>query len=969
MDQAPDMAWRGETMTSLPEPAGSSSATAGFRGWLARTKNLRALSRSMTPKSLPKPKEFKISYAAVLLGFLSNVLDAASMGLLVFPANGAMFEGLQAQSIAMFVASIVVCQAVFVLGGTNFSQSQGSMLVEVLPFMQNIATKLATVITDDKDALLATVVVAYALSALVLGILFLSLGFFQIDRWIAYFPETVLDGALGAIGLSLFLSGFEVAQRSSFEWTGEYLKSVFTSESMPVVVSALVLTAMLCSGIRVKKRSGSTKPRWNASILRRLDWEFRQICSNPFFTPAFNLTVGIVFWIIALISRSSMQSLVDHHWLFVTVPKGASFGSRMRFFEFWDLYKFNHVRWSALNEVIVEMVVLIIIGALNLPIYYPALADNLPDVPRNASIKKEFIGHGIANILAGLCGALPVLVVMSNTLFFARAYGKKSDSILVLFVTFLFFVFSKLLLPYIPVLCAALMVFFFGVELMAEALIPTWSTKSLLEYMVILGTMVACTALGFAQGVGVGLAATLAAQGFEHLADYEIRTCFVDLSTFVDAHVLSPKVLERLSENTDQSPRIGVIALSGTTSYTASSKIKQAIHTVQQHGCAALVIDLTYTVRIDRVAATAIAVERSNTHDGVLNHPPGFLLGVPMGSPRYEILAQSGVVCRDPSIVDAVTANQMIARSVWPMGEFSHVLAWLSAKATVTHPRLPRWARGSQTPIAMPSPARDASISRRDSYEIPLMPLPNIPPAPETIDPTLPIPIQWQACWDQLCCSVQSDTSSIMTKESKDSDTFDESELSPTAPKESLTWANKFVPVLEKYGRLSFYEPRTNLANATDTMPDVRIIVVGCLNSRSNAARIPISPHATASSPASKVDRSPADWAAMRPRLRRRHTDSETFTTPTNTVVEAFSQGDVVGLSELTFGEPWSLDLTTAGHLRSSCITIDFAAADVLNSAELAMALNTYNSHNHFRIHRIQDIYLQALDQGKQYKW
>lgn len=957
-------------MSSLPEHAETSSAKPRMREWLSRTKTLRALSRSMRPRSLPQNNEFQVSYAAVLLGFLMNVLDAASMGLLVFPANGAMFEGLQAQSIAMFVASIVICQTVFVLGGTNFSQSQGSMLVEVLPFMQNIATKLSNVITDDRDALLATIVVAYALSALVLGALFLSLGFFQIDRWIAYFPETVLDGALGAIGLSLFLSGFEVAQRSSFEWTGEYIKSLFTSKGMPVVVSALVLTAMLCSGVRVKKRSGSSKPRWSASVLRRLDWEFRQICSNPFFTPAFNLTVGLAFWIIALASRSSMQGLVDHHWLFVKVPEGATFASRMRFFEFWGLYKFNKVQWHALNEVIVEIIVLIVIGALNLPIYYPTLVENLPDVQRNVSIKKEFIGHGIANLLAGVCGALPVLVVMSNTLFFARAYGRKFDSILVLCSTFLFFVFSKLLLPYIPVLCAALMVFFFGVELMAEALVPTWSTKSLLEYLVILGTMAACTALGFAQGVGVGLAATLAAQGFEHLADYEIRTCFVDLSTFVEAHVLSPKVLERLSENFDQTPQIGVIALSGTTSYTAASKIKQAIHTVQQHGCAALVIDLTYTVRIDRVAASAIATERSNTHDGTKNHPPGFLLGVPTGSPRYETLVQSGVVCRDPSIVDAVTANQMIARSVWPMGEFSHVLAWLSARATVTHPRLPRWARESQSPIAVPSPARDASMSsRRASYDIPMVPLAQCPPGPETIDPTLPMSAQWQACWDQLCCLPPSDTASAITKELKESDSIDDGEMTSLSPKEARTWAEMFVPVLEKYGRLSFYEPRTNLANSTDTIPDVRIIVVGCLNAHSGVTRIPMSPHVSTSSPATKVGRTPADWAAMRPRLRRRNTESETVVSGERTIVEAFSQGDVVGLAELTFGESWSLDLTTAGHLRSSCITIDFAAADVQNHPELAMALNTYNSHNHFRIHRIQDIYLQALDQGKQYKW
>lgn len=998
-----------------PQPPSSSSRPQphGILSWLARTKNLRARSRPMRPQILSGSKPFKLAYAAILLGALMNILDAASMGLLVFPADGDMYHGLQAQSIAMFLASTVLNELVFVLGGTNFVQAQGEMLVEILPFMQNIANKLSAVINDDRDALLATTVTTYVLSSLILGVLLLALGFFQIDRWIAYFPQAVLDGALGAIGLSLFISGFEVAQRSSFEWSASYFHDLFTSNSMPVCVSAIVLTILLCTGVRVKKKSAMARPRWGASFFRRVEWEVRQICSNSFFTPGFVLLSGGAFWIAALASKRTMADLVEHHWLFMEVPPGATVGTRMRFFEFWQLFNFHLVRWGAIKQVAVEMVVLIVIGALNLPIYYPTLRDNLPNVPRSASIKKEFIGHGIANIITGLCGTLPCLVVMSNTLFFSRAGGQRIESACVMVLTFLFFIFSKLLLPYIPVLCAALMVFFFGIELMAEALVPTWTKKSLLEYFVILGTMATCTALGFAQGVGIGLAATLAVLGFEHLADYEIRTCFVPLAMLADAQGLSPKIVARLKqesmEQQQQQLDVGVISLAGTAGYTTATKLKQAIHAVQQRGCAALVIDLTYTVRIDRVAASAIFDERSNPQPGT-KHPPGFLLGVPLGSPRYDILAQVGSVCADPSTMDTVAAHDQMMHALWPMAEFTDVLGWLSSRAAVSDPGLPLWARNSSLSSLehphQPNPHHHDHFcypeslmpAHSPSNEIPMetpMSLSSCGPSiVPTIDPTLPIEAQWSACWDQLCCNLSTDDDNAWLSKSyvqdhqnlsdasdsleKQKNSIDTPFLAPKRRGENLAysgsssprWRNSFVSVLERYGHIRFHEPHTLLASAGDPMPDVRIIVVGALVSRRQLAAASHAEHADASSPASKVDRTPADWIQARPRLRlRRRSADPTLHTSVRTIVEHLGQGDIYGLAEFMFGETWSADVTTAGQLFSSYVTIDFSAHDVRANAELALALNAYYSHHQFRMHRLQELYNRALSQGERYKW
>ena len=85
--------------------------------------------------------------------------------------------------------------------------------------------------------------------------------------------------------------------------------------------------------------------------------------------------------------------------------------------------------------------------------------------------------------------------------------------------------------------------------------------------------------------------------------------------------------------------------------------------------------------------------------------------------------------------------------------------------------------------------------------------------------------------------------------------------------------------------------------------------------------------------------------------------------------MEHLGQGDIYGLAEFMFGETWSADVTTAGQLFSSYVTIDFSAHDVRANAELALALNAYYSHHRFRMHRLQELYNRALSQGERYKW
>lgn len=78
---------------------------------------------------------------------------------------------------------------------------------------------------------------------------------------------------------------------------------------------------------------------------------------------------------------------------------------------------------------------------------------------------------------------------------------------LVIFLTFILFLTSGLLLPYIPTVLASALVLFLGIELFLEAVWESAKTLAWLEWGISVGTLLACTFLGFAEGFGVGIGA------------------------------------------------------------------------------------------------------------------------------------------------------------------------------------------------------------------------------------------------------------------------------------------------------------------------------------------------------------------------------------------------------------------------------------------------------------------------------
>lgn len=68
------------------------------------------------------------------------------------------------------------------LGGSRFPGALGSMLIEVLPFLRGIASKIQERLGENDPSLVPTVFAAYALTSFLVGAVFAILGIFRCGR-------------------------------------------------------------------------------------------------------------------------------------------------------------------------------------------------------------------------------------------------------------------------------------------------------------------------------------------------------------------------------------------------------------------------------------------------------------------------------------------------------------------------------------------------------------------------------------------------------------------------------------------------------------------------------------------------------------------------------------------------------------------------------------------------------------------
>lgn len=230
---------------------------------------------------------------AVVLGLLLNILDALSYGMILFPLGEPLFSHLGADGISMFYVSTIISQVVFSCGGSIFKGGIGSEMIEVVPFFHQMAFAIMNRVgKDNPQSVIATTILAFSVSSVLTGLVFFLMGVCGLGSLIGFFPRHILIGCIGGVGYFLLQTGVEVSARlpGSLEYNVGTLRKLFQLDTLPLWMIPLFLAVALL-------------------VLKRF-------IRSTFLVGAYFIGVAVMFYIVILSARISMDTLHGKGWVF-----------------------------------------------------------------------------------------------------------------------------------------------------------------------------------------------------------------------------------------------------------------------------------------------------------------------------------------------------------------------------------------------------------------------------------------------------------------------------------------------------------------------------------------------------------------------------------------------------------------------------------------------------------------------------
>lgn len=251
--------------------------------------------------------------------------------MILFPVGQPIFANLGPDGISMFYVSCIVSQLVYSLGGSIFKGGIGSEMVlnhsiccnsllishaqiEVVPFFHKMAfIILAKVGDDERDAVLATTILSFSISAIMTGFVFFMMGFCKLGALIGFFPRHILIGCIGGVGYFLIATGVEVSARldGKLEYNMATLRKLFRADTIALWTLPLFLAISLIF------------------IKRQVKYSFVDAAY-------FLSIIGIFYFFVGAIDKLELPDLRSKGWVFKAPDAGVPF------YHFYTLYSKFH---------------------------------------------------------------------------------------------------------------------------------------------------------------------------------------------------------------------------------------------------------------------------------------------------------------------------------------------------------------------------------------------------------------------------------------------------------------------------------------------------------------------------------------------------------------------------------------------------------------------------------------------------
>lgn len=238
----------------------------------------------------------------------------------------------------MFLFATMIAQLVFAFK-SKFTNAVGLQMVENVPFLHALANKVIARQGYGADAL-STLFFLFGLSSVIVGTVFYLLGKLQLGKIVYFFPNHVLVGCIGGIGLFLVFTSIEVATNATFSLDKEGVESVIENFSLLWVVLAFEAT------------------------LRLLTWITEDKDGRPKFqlmSPIFYIMITPLFYLGLFIAGISIDDARKRGYFFPATDSASSDALVIWDPHMWDIFQvidFRSISWTAVLESTGTMIAL-----------------------------------------------------------------------------------------------------------------------------------------------------------------------------------------------------------------------------------------------------------------------------------------------------------------------------------------------------------------------------------------------------------------------------------------------------------------------------------------------------------------------------------------------------------------------------------------------------------------------------------